>query len=60
LNYKNTRTHVIESIQNSDARELPRRKHTTFRRQRITQKKAYKIQTPENYPEESIQNSDAR
>jgi hypothetical protein len=61
-----------ESIQNSDAGELPRRKHTKFRRRGLStrkhtkfrrwgiiQKKAFKIQTPGNYPEESIQNSDA-
>jgi len=34
--------------------ELPRRKHIKFRRQGITQKKTYKIQTWGNYPEENI------
>jgi hypothetical protein len=47
-----------ESIQYSDAGELPRRKHTTFRCRGITQKKAYNIQMPGNYPEESIQHSE--
>jgi len=61
-----------ESVQNSDVRELPRKKHTKFRGQGITQKhtkfrcqgitqkKAYKIQMSGNYPEESIQNSYVR
>jgi hypothetical protein len=62
-NYEDGTDRVFRNvgIQNSDARELPRTKHTTTIRT-ITMEQtvcsetsAYKIQTPGNYPEQNIQ-----